>query len=809
MAGKCFMRKEIDNNFIHIDVFYDAIKSSHSHREVELVYVLTGKVNLIIENKSYAMNAGDVILINSGKEHSIMKFPFSDARSLIASIKISYSFLYSYMDGKMPKFWCYSGQDMEKYKYDQIRNVLDHMMKDYAVNKEKVRLIQLSDYYLLAHYLTNYFVVAESGDNKDGNSNRKEEIINYIERNYSQDLSLSDLAEYMGLSVSYLSRNMKKIFGMNFIDYVYDVRVEKAKELLIGSDKSITDVAYDTGFPNMASFNKYFRKRENMAPSEYRKKYEEYAKQELNDVTTTRAREALEDYLTITDKPDKFFDTHDTFDINADVSQFQEYMPIWKMGINVGSASQLLSADVQKSLIYAKKHIDFLGCRFCNVFAPEMYIVNSELKGSSRFSRLDRVLNFLLDNGIVPIIELAEKENRIERTINDYIKDYTNKSAFDNYDSFLKVIDEMMAHMVSMYSVTQVNTWVFEIWDDRRIEMYEDKKPYVQVYTDVRSIVKKYAPKARVGGAGNYLGWSKEHTSYALHLWLDKGVFPDFFTFSYVPYSVGEIQSERLSKRKSDEDDLKNTMLALRRSLLELGFPDKQIFLSSWNMTRSSRNYFNDSLWKACYIAKCTIDNIGLLDGMLYSQLQDSLTDYYDNQELLNGSAGLLSRDMIAKPAFLAFRLLNHLQRFLVEKGDNYIITRDEYGKITILIHNFINRNYLYFIKEENENNLKEHYSYFENQDAKEFHFQLEGMMNDCTYELHHHTVNREHGSIIDEWAKFDFNNNIHFDDIDYLKRITIPRIYSTFEDATDGKLEFSVTLEPLEVHCISIRPVK
>lgn len=94
------------------------------------------------------------------------------------------------------------------------------------------------------------------------------------------------------------------------------------------------------------------------------------------------------------------------------------------------------------------------------------------------------------------------------------------------------------------------------------------------------------------------------------------------------------IQSERLSKRKSDEEDLSHTLEDLNRALLQMGFPATKVYMSSWNMTNSSRNYFNDSLWKASYIVKNCIDNLDNVDGLIYSQLQDSVTDYYDNQEL-------------------------------------------------------------------------------------------------------------------------------------------------------------------------------
>lgn len=799
-------------DFIETKIIYDIEEKKHRHKNYELLYVLEGKINLFTEETRYSLDKHDIILINSDKIHEISRVLGSREKSLCLSVDISWNYLYEHTGNDNLLFWCISSKDTENSNYDRLREVLNKIVKDYVINKDAKYFIQNSNYYLLLHILMNYFVIynRENQEEKKGIS-REKQLANYIQQNYAKDLSLSDIADKMSLSNSYVSRYFKKTFGMNFIDYLYDVRLSYAENELVHTTESITDITFENGFPNVATFNKLFKKKYLMTPSEYRTHNAvDMEKNEKNKkIEEEKALGALNDYLGTAEVVNQTKEGEEVYKICCNIKEYKEYFPIWNIALNLGPAETLLDSSIQQSILYAKKNLKIKYGRFWSLFSPNMYTVGQNIQGTNRFYRVDRIISFLLDNDIIPIIELGEKQNRIQKSVSDYLKESDNTSLFTSYEEFLEVLEEMMKHLVAFFSENQVNTWKFEVWDDRRVEVYHDKQPYIKLFQDVFKIVKKYAPKAMVGGAGNYLGWFKEHTEESVRMWIDMGVYPDFLTYTYLPYAKGEIQSERMSKRKSDENDLKNSLDDLNDLLLRYGFPDRKVFITDWNMTSSSRNYFNDSLWKACYVVRCCIDNLGSIDALVYSQLQDATTDYYDNQQLLNGSGGLLTRDMIEKPAFMAMKLLRHLQKYLVKKGKNYIITRDEYGKITILMHNFISRNYLYYVKEENENTLEDHYKYFKHQNTKTLHFRIENVLEDTEFQLHHHLVNRKFGSIMDEWAAFGFKESLQNDDIEYLKRVTVPKIFSTAEKSEGNILSFDVDMEPLEIRCISIRPIK
>ncbi|OUS78538.1 hypothetical protein B1748_00210 [Paenibacillus sp. MY03] len=95
----------------------------------------------------------------------------------------------------------------------------------------------------------------------------------FIQTNYMRsDLSLNLLASEFGLSVPYLSKLFKEKAEINFIDYVMEIRLSKAKELLSATDGKVRDIAEQVGYTNVNSFVRIFKKLTGRTPSEYRER---------------------------------------------------------------------------------------------------------------------------------------------------------------------------------------------------------------------------------------------------------------------------------------------------------------------------------------------------------------------------------------------------------------------------------------------------------------------------------------------------------------------------------------------------------
>ncbi|MTI47134.1 response regulator [Sporosalibacterium faouarense] len=111
----------------------------------------------------------------------------------------------------------------------------------------------------------------------DINNNREKQLegiiieaIEFIKENYNKNVSLRDVAKNLNMSYHYFSKFFKESIGKNFVDYVTDIRMSKAKELLENEDYSIKAISFDIGYNDPNYFSKIFKKYFGMSPTEFR-----------------------------------------------------------------------------------------------------------------------------------------------------------------------------------------------------------------------------------------------------------------------------------------------------------------------------------------------------------------------------------------------------------------------------------------------------------------------------------------------------------------------------------------------------------
>lgn len=94
----------------------------------------------------------------------------------------------------------------------------------------------------------------------------------YMQHNYMRfDISLDSVSQLLGINSSYLSTAFKRCTGINFIDYLTDLRLSAAKELLLDPLRSTQEIAGMVGYDSPSYFTRAFKKRLGMTPTEYRK----------------------------------------------------------------------------------------------------------------------------------------------------------------------------------------------------------------------------------------------------------------------------------------------------------------------------------------------------------------------------------------------------------------------------------------------------------------------------------------------------------------------------------------------------------
>jgi two-component system, response regulator YesN len=158
-----------------------------------------------------------------------------------------------------------------------LRLVLDIMMKlkfnqQYTNEKVQLELQQIGNIGELRDWLLQFVKQAVSLMEQISNQSKKVEIgaaQKYVRLHLDQKITLEEVAAQLHLNASYFSRLFKKETGENFIEYVTRIKMEKAKELLNGSDRTMETIAQMLGYENKGYFVKLFKQHYGVLPSRF------------------------------------------------------------------------------------------------------------------------------------------------------------------------------------------------------------------------------------------------------------------------------------------------------------------------------------------------------------------------------------------------------------------------------------------------------------------------------------------------------------------------------------------------------------
>lgn len=98
-------------------------------------------------------------------------------------------------------------------------------------------------------------------------------VIKYIQEHYTEPLRLDDVAAHVNMSKTSFSRLIKQHTSRTFIDYLNDIRIAEASRMLIDTSQGVAEIGYNCGFNNLSNFNRIFRKKKGVTPTEFRENY--------------------------------------------------------------------------------------------------------------------------------------------------------------------------------------------------------------------------------------------------------------------------------------------------------------------------------------------------------------------------------------------------------------------------------------------------------------------------------------------------------------------------------------------------------
>ena len=160
-----------------------------------------------------------------------------------------------------------SGYAEFEYAQSALRmGSFDYLLK--PVEQEKLNQVLIR---LLAAFRRERGEEEETAPEEPINSSMMNQIIREIQERYTENITLSGLAEAHGISTGYLSSQLKAELGLSFSEYITSTRIQKAKELLADESLSVESIAEQTGYNDYFYFIKVFKKNTGISPSKYRK----------------------------------------------------------------------------------------------------------------------------------------------------------------------------------------------------------------------------------------------------------------------------------------------------------------------------------------------------------------------------------------------------------------------------------------------------------------------------------------------------------------------------------------------------------
>ena len=183
--------------------------------------------------------------------------------------------------------------EVSRVKHPEIAYVIVSGYDDFAYCRQALRL-QITDYILkpvnyeeFGSCIDNLKIsMYENKANTQADSEKQEErvissITRYMQEHLSEEISLSVLAEEFHLNPQYISQLFKNEIGVGFLAYLTNIRIEKAKKLLLSTALSVTEISLLAGYSDYRVFTKVFKKTEGITPSQFRREFLDRDKSEI------------------------------------------------------------------------------------------------------------------------------------------------------------------------------------------------------------------------------------------------------------------------------------------------------------------------------------------------------------------------------------------------------------------------------------------------------------------------------------------------------------------------------------------------
>lgn len=250
----------------------------HWHDEYQFSYVTQGEIYFYINDQTFILKEGQGIFINTGCMHSIKAVNDPESTYVCINIdkKLFSSFKGSVIEQKYLKTLTQSAifLDLSEEWHIECINKLKDIYQFYVDKSFSFEIdICINLMQTLALIVKNALnpILLTTIESKDEYQKIKR-ILSFLHQHYAEKITLEQIAQHIFLNKNECCRLFKRKTKMTIFEYLLEHRLNKSIELLIHSDKSISQIAIDTGFSTVSYYIDTFHKNVGITPNEYRKR---------------------------------------------------------------------------------------------------------------------------------------------------------------------------------------------------------------------------------------------------------------------------------------------------------------------------------------------------------------------------------------------------------------------------------------------------------------------------------------------------------------------------------------------------------
>lgn len=243
----------------------------HLHRQVELMVVLEGNLQLTVDHETFSLNAGDGSIIFPNQLHSLT----TPHHSKILLCIFETDFCHSYRNcfrSKQPAVNTFCLEALTSHGRLAVTELLTLCEK---MPSKKVPLpsdaLAYAEGYLTLLLTSLFSEMPLKNKDKRDDLEMEQKLLLYLDAHFTEELSLDLLSRQFGISRFALSRLFTDKLHTTFPYYVNSKRLDYARDLLTSTELSVTQIALDAGFGSSRTFFREFNRAFHTTPGEYRK----------------------------------------------------------------------------------------------------------------------------------------------------------------------------------------------------------------------------------------------------------------------------------------------------------------------------------------------------------------------------------------------------------------------------------------------------------------------------------------------------------------------------------------------------------